>query len=902
MTAPLRNNNVIDPFSWDKNVIDFKGYNGSPNLKKAGVITNFTQEMIDEWKRCKDDIIYFAERYIKIIHVDKGLIPIQLYDYQKEIIENFINNRRSLAVTGRQQGKALSLETEIPLFSGGFKNMGDIKVGDIIIGNDGLPTNVTFVSEIHNKPTYKITFSDSSTIDACEDHLWEVCDSWQYNKLRVLTTKEISENYRKISFKKTPDGGRRQIQENKYYIQNTSPIQYEKRDLLIDPYVLGVWLGDGESASGRLTCHVDDKQEYEKQGISFTTEKSHSKRKNIWTSTIVGLHTNLKKYNLIKNKHIPEDYLYSCVEDRISLLQGLLDTDGYISSDGQTIEFTQSSDRENMIMSIKQLMESLGLTVRYSTKYNKKYDKNYLKLTCSISREQFVPFRLERKISRLNNTNRKSSFSRYITNIEQIDIIPTKCLTVDNDNHMFLCGHQFIPTHNTTTATVIILHFVLFNEYKLAGLLANKGEAALEILNRIQLAYEYLPKWMQPGVVEWNKGSIELGNGCKIIASATSGSSIRGKSCAMVYLDEAAFIENFQEFWSSTYPTISSGETTKLLFTSTPKGLNHFYKFVIDAKEGRNGFAWTEVKWNKVPGRDEKWKQETLQALSFDYEQFAQEYECEFMGSSGTLVSGAALKTLVHQEPIYKKDGFNQYVIPDKSKAYVILCDVSRGKGLDYSAFSVIDVSVMPYVQVATYKSNVITPTDYAFIINKIGLLYNTASVLIELNDIGAQVADILFDDYDYDNLLFTMTEKGRNGKSLCGGGSNADRGVRTTTAVKAKGCSILKLLIEQQQLIINDFDTINELSRFSKKGKSYEAEDSSHDDMVMGLVLFSWMTTQPYFSNITDINTLHNLRDEDAWDDFVPFGYILDGSESDIEVDNEGRVWMHTDAWHMNY
>lgn len=363
-----------------------------------------------------------------------------------------------------------------------------------------------------------------------------------------------------------------------------------------------------------------------------------------------------------------------------------------------------------------------------------------------------------------------------------------------------------------------------------------------------------------------------------------------------------AFVDNWDEFYTSVYPTISSGKKTKMLFTSTANGLNHFYKFWVEAKEGRNGFAWVEVPWYKVDGRDEEWKQDTLASMNFDYEKFAQEFENEFLGSSGTLISGSALKVMVHKEPIYKKDGFNQYVIPDKSKAYVILCDVSRGKGLDYSAFSVIDVSVMPYVQVATYKSNVITPTDYAFIINKIGLLYNTASVLIELNDIGAQVADILFDDYDYDNLLFTMTEKGRNGKSLCGGGSNADRGVRTTTAVKAKGCSILKLLIEQQQLIINDFDTINELSRFSKKGKSYEAEDSSHDDMVMGLVLFSWMTTQPYFSNITDINTLHNLRDEDAWDDFVPFGYILDGSESDIEVDNEGRVWMHTDAWHMNY
>lgn len=363
-----------------------------------------------------------------------------------------------------------------------------------------------------------------------------------------------------------------------------------------------------------------------------------------------------------------------------------------------------------------------------------------------------------------------------------------------------------------------------------------------------------------------------------------------------------AFVDNWDEFYTSVYPTISSGKKTKMLFTSTANGLNHFYKFWVEAKAGRNGFAWVEVPWYKVDGRDEAWKQDTLASMNFDYEKFAQEFENEFLGSSGTLVSGSTLKTLVHKEPIYSKDGFKQYVIPDKKNSYIILCDVSRGKGLDYSAFSVIDITKMPYDQVATFKSNTITPNDYAFVINKIGLLYNGASVLVENNDIGGQVASLLFDDYEYDNLLFTQSN-GRSGKVLCGGGSNADPSIRTTTPVKAKGCSVLKLLIEQQQLIINDFDTINELSRFSRKGKSYEAEDG-HDDMVMGLVLFSWCTTQPYFSNLTDINTLHNLRDSaDMWDDFVPFGYILDGSEDDeIEVDREGIVWKQTDAWHVDY
>ena len=900
--APSKATLQSNPFVWDVNVVDFKGYNGSPNLKKSGVNVNFTQEMLDEWIKCAKDPIYFAEKYIKIVHVDHGLIPIQLYEYQKEVIDKFQKNRKNIVLQSRQSGKALALDTDIPLFSGGFKKIGEIEIGDVIIGNAGNPTTVTSSSEIHKKRTFDITFSDGSKITACADHIWEVRNSWNKNKKEILPTIDIFQNYKRNSTKKNPDGSLRQIQENKYYVENTAPIKYKKRDLLIDPYTLGVWLGDGESASGRLTCHVDDIPHYKNNGIEFTTDSSHSKRKNIWTSIIVDLHTKLKKYDLIKNKHIPDDYLYSSVEDRIALLQGLMDTDGYIQKRGTLLEFVQSKERKDFVLQVKQLIESLGITVYYKEKTNKKNNKDYCYLTFSVSFEQFPPFRLERKLSRVKASSRKSTVSRYIVDIQEVVVTPTKCLTVDNENHMFLCGRQYIPTHNTTTATVIILHFILFNKHKRVALLANKGDAALEIMSRIQLAYEYLPKWMQSGIVEWNKGSVELENGCSVIASATSGSAIRGKTVALLYIDETAFVENWDEFYTSVYPTISSGKNTKMLFTSTSNGLNHFYKFWIDAKEGRNGFAYTEVPWNRVPGRDEAWQQDTIASMSFDYEKFAQEFENEFLGSSGTLVAGSALKRLVHISPIYEWDGFCQYVVPDKKRSYIMVCDVSRGKGLDYSAFSVIDITQMPYIQVATYKSNTITPTDYAHVINKIGILYNNAGVLVENNDIGGQVADLLFDDLDYDNLLFT-TSNGRAGKSLCGGGANAEPSIRTTTSVKAKGCSVLKLLIEQQQLVINDFNTINELSRFSKKGKSYEAEDGN-DDMVMSLVLFSWCTTQPYFANLTDENTLQKLRDNDShFDDFVPFGFIVDGREDEeVEVDNQGNVWKKTEAWSMNY
>lgn len=445
----------------------------------------------------------------------------------------------------------------------------------------------------------------------------------------------------------------------------------------------------------------------------------------------------------------------------------------------------------------------------------------------------------------------------------------------------------------TTTAVVVILHYILFNEHKLVGLLANKGDAAREILNRIKLAYEALPEWLQQGIEEWNKGSISLENGCKVIAAATSSSNIRGKSCSLLYIDETAFIENWEEFFASVYPTISSGETTKMLFTSTPNGLNHFYKTCSGAKHPENssdwnGFKLIEVPWNRVPGRDEEWKNKTLASMDFDLEKFEQEFNCEFAGSSGTLISSGVLKTLTHAKPLHTKDNLYVYEPPQKENQYLITADVSRGKGLDYSAFHVFDITSMPYKQVCTYRSNLITPLDYASILQHTGTIYNKAMILVEINDIGGQVADSLHFDYEYENIVYTENA-GPSGKRISTGFSktgNIDRGIRTTKTVKGVGCSVLKLLVEQHQLIIKNFETIYELSRFSKKGTSYQAEDGCNDDLVMGLVLFAWITSQQYFKELTDIETLQRLRDstdKDIENQIFDF-YVSTGHEDIIE------------------
>lgn len=359
-----------------------------------------------------------------------------------------------------------------------------------------------------------------------------------------------------------------------------------------------------------------------------------------------------------------------------------------------------------------------------------------------------------------------------------------------------------------------------------------------------------------------------------------------------------AFIDNYDEFFASVFPTISSGSETKIIMTSTPRGLNHFYKTIKLAKQGQNGFHVIEVPWHRVPGRDDNWKQKTLQALNGDTEKFDQEFNIQFLGSSGTLISGWKLQELVEQPPIMKNaDGLKQYKIPVKDHQYTLIADVARGKGLDYSAFSIIDITSMPYEQVCTFKSNNILVADYAEYVLQTAKLYNSAYVLVEINDIGEQAAWTIQHDFEYENLLMTEAGGSRGKKLTSGfGGSNKDLGIRTTAVVKSTGCSMLKMLIEQNQLIVNDAATISELTTFSKKNNSYEAESGTNDDLVMGLVLFGWMTGQPYFKELNNINTLIELREktkEEIGDDIMPFGFINNGYEDSEIITADGERWI---------
>jgi len=449
----------------------------------------------------------------------------------------------------------------------------------------------------------------------------------------------------------------------------------------------------------------------------------------------------------------------------------------------------------------------------------------------------------------------------------------------------------------TTVMTALILHFALFNEAFNVAVLANKAATAREILHRIQLGFEYLPYWMQQGIVEWNKGNIELENGSKILAGSTSSGSVRGGSFNLIYLDEFAFVPSHQqeEFFASTYPTISSGNTTRVMITSTPKGMNLFYRIWTDAIEARNEYEAIEVHWSDVPGRDEEWKKQTIQNTSED--QFRQEFECQFIGSSNTLIHPTKLQALVFHEPLHKHESVKIFKNPEPNHIYTISVDVSRGVGNDYSAFIVMDCSVVPYQVVATFRNNVIAPMIFPNVILQAARKYNDAFCLVEINDIGQQVADILHHDLEYENIM-TAQWRGRAGQIVNAGfgGGTQQLGVRTTKQLKRVGCATLKTIIENDKMEINDFDILQELTAFAVKGNSYQAEDGYNDDLVMCLVLFAWLSNQEYFKELTDIDIrkrLHASNEKALEEDTLPFGFVDDGQTLVKDQDE----FMHGDS-----
>ena len=449
----------------------------------------------------------------------------------------------------------------------------------------------------------------------------------------------------------------------------------------------------------------------------------------------------------------------------------------------------------------------------------------------------------------------------------------------------------------STIIIAYLLHYVIFNDNVNVAILANKSSTAGDLLGRLQLAYENLPDYLQQGILNWNKGSLELENNSKILAAATSSSAIRGGAFNIIFLDEFAYVPAniAEQFFSSVYPTITAGKTSKLMMVSTPHGMNMFYKLWNDSVHKRNDYIPIEVHWSEVPGRDEKWKEETIRNTS--EAQFSTEFECEFLGSVDTLINPAKIRTFTHMNPIVTSGGLDMYERPIKKHDYVITVDVARGTVKDYSAFVVFDVTQMPYKIVAKFRDNEMKPLLFPHTIEKVARQYNNAHVCVEVNDIGGQVADALQYELEYTNLLMCIM-KGRAGQILGGGFSKrgTQLGVRMTKQVKRVGCSNLKVLLESDKLLMQDFNMIEELSTYIRKGSSFQAEEGSNDDLVTCLVIFAWLSNQRYFKELTDQDVRARLYQDQQHaieQDMAPFGFVEDGLEEDVIIDDKGERWV---------
>jgi hypothetical protein len=455
----------------------------------------------------------------------------------------------------------------------------------------------------------------------------------------------------------------------------------------------------------------------------------------------------------------------------------------------------------------------------------------------------------------------------------------------------------------TTTVAAYMCWYLLFNEAKTVAILANKAAAAREIMSRLQLMVENLPKFLQQGVTEWNKGSIEFENNSKAFTAATSSSGIRGKSVNYLYIDECAIIPNTvaEEFFTATYPTISAGKSTKIALTSTPLGLNHFWKFWVEAENGINGFVPVRVDWWENPDRNEAWALQQKQLLG-DLK-YRQEVLMDFLGSAATLISADAIQKMALKTPMYSNDGFKLYELPEKGTlgenkewikkpgSYVVVVDTAAGVGGDSSAFSIVRVDQIPYKLVAVYHNNMISPLLYPNIIHKWAKHYNEAWVLIELNK-SEQVPYILHNELEYENIIYVS--RTTKGQFVTGGfGGNATQyGVLTDKKTKRIGCSMLKTLVEEGKLEICDQTAISEISTFIESKGSYAADDGYHDDVVMTLVIFGWLTSQPYFKELTDVDirtNIYNLRMEAIEQETVPIGFYNDGNETAMN----GEQWV---------
>lgn len=635
-------------------------YMGNTNLPNSNWKGEWTKDKVNALKKASKNILYFAENFFYIINLDRGKETIKLHPCQKRAIRKMRDNRFFVLLASRQIGKALALNTPIPTPTG-WTNMGSLKDGDVIYDNRGEQCNVVKAHDVlYDRDCYKVTFDNGEEIVADGDHLWFTqtrADRRKSCSGSVKTTKDILN---------TLYCGKTRPEPNHRIPICINGVTGTYRDLPIHPYVLGLWLGDGTSANGTITVGHRDIDEQIKifdeiDQFDKLIVKSYNSKNYFITPTVEsGIQTKslgalLRHNNLLNNKHIPADYMLASREQRLSLLQGLIDSDGYISRSG-TCQFYNSN--KDLVRQVKQLTESLGYKVTikdYVPKLNGVECRPCSHITFKpiedVARLSFKQKRIKRQEKKHNSKIRGQY--HFIKSIEQVDSVPVRCITVDSEDSQFLAGNQYIPTHNSTMMTIYILWQACFNKDQRILLVANKEATAIEIFQRVRMAYEELPNWLKPPVKEYAKTSMTLENGSRIGITTTTGTAARGQSVNCLVIDEMAFIEPHlvEEFWKSVFPVITSSKKSKVFVCSTANGTgNLFHTLYTGAEEGTNGWGYDRILWNEVPGRDEKWAANTKQAIG-SIDAWRQEFES---------CSGETLVTIEDQGDLSLEDLYNK--------------------------------------------------------------------------------------------------------------------------------------------------------------------------------------------------------------------------------------------------
>ena len=857
--------------------------------------------MDQEIVKCAIDPIYFAENYFYIISLKSGKIKISPYSKQRELILDCFRQNRLVTLASRQSGKALTLDTPI-LTPNGFKLMGDLNVGDIIYGPDGKKTNIKFITEtMYDHKLYEVIFENGEIIKCDADHLWLVnyTNSNKHKSDMILTTSDMKNIQNRISKWNKP---------SRLYIKMSQAIEFEPQQVPIDPYVLGLWLGDGSRCDGRITSHINDYHFYksilEQKNYTISNFRPDKRRPNTGGFNIEGLIKKLKNINLKNNKHIPDIYYFNSVEVRLELIRGLMDSDGYCHTRGGCV-FYQSNYA--MIRDVQKILISLGIKTSISEK------KTYRK-TCygiSFNSSQYSYFKLPRKLERQKTSKHHPKNTKiYIREINEIKSEPVRCLQVDNKEHLFLCGNSLIPTHNTTAYSIFATHYICFQENKKILIVANKLDTAIEIIDRIKFAFELLPKWLKPKVKSWNKKSIKLHNGCVIECTATSSNAARSKSSNCLIIDECAHIDEklMLNFWNSVYPILSSDPKSKCIMVSTPLGTGNLYyrtyQQALSNQKDASNYGWKHfrIDWWDVPGRDEEWKKQQLASMNYDEKAFAQEFGNDFLGSAYTLVNADRIykkKTRLQEEKLIEKgikyeflNGYEAQIweLPQKDRCYVLGLDTADGTGNDASVINIYDIT-NPSKEinlVAKFDNNTIEPVKTAYIVAKMGLMYNYCPVCIERNGPGATVINFLHKVYEYENIV--------------NAGSTKLQGIYSNHTLKNEACQNFKKYFNHENidLVIPYDKLLQELESFEKvqigENFTYRGKNKSNDDHVMSAV---WAL---YILNPNQIEAFFDVKYEQIGMEVLPSHLKIAYNYADFtDKDSYAKIDKHLDTIFIN-